>query len=58
MTLTVKVQEVLTASVPPVNEIELLPAVAVGVPLQALARPLGVETTRPAGRVSVNATPD
>jgi hypothetical protein len=33
------------------------PAVAVIVPLQVAANPLGVATTSPAGRVSVNATP-
>ena len=33
------------------------PATAVAVPPQALVRPLGVDTTSPAGSVSVNATP-
>ncbi len=33
------------------------PATAVAVPPQVLVRPLGVATTRPAGRVSVKATP-
>jgi len=40
-------------------ESEMLPeaAVAVAVPLQVLANPFGVATTRPAGRESVKATP-
>src|SRR5437660_378242 len=45
-------------SVPPDKLIEPLPATAVIVPApQEPARPFGVETTRPAGRVSVKATP-
>ena len=42
---------------PPVREMELEPATAVTVPLQLLIKPLGVATTRPAGRVSVKAKP-
>jgi hypothetical protein len=56
-TLTVTVQEALAARVPAVKLTEPDPAVAVAVPPQELLRPLGVATTRPAGRVSVNATP-
>src|SRR5437899_2783648 len=50
-------QEALAASVPPDRLTEPDPAVAVTVPPQVLVRPLGVATTRPAGRESVNATP-
>lgn len=42
---------------PPVREMELEPVTAVRVPLQVLIKPLGVATTRPAGRVSVKAKP-
>src|SRR5262249_2348856 len=51
------VQEALAARVPPLRLIEPEPAVAVTVPPQALLRPLGVATTSPAGRLSVNAIP-
>ena len=57
MALTVTVQLLLVATVPPVNEMVPDPAVAVAVPPQVLLKPFGVETTRPAGRLSVNATP-
>src|SRR5260221_167751 len=55
--LTVKVQVLLAAIVPPVSEMLPEPATAVAVPPQVLVRPLGVATTRPAGRGSVKATP-
>jgi hypothetical protein len=55
--LTDTVQLALEASVPPNKLTELPPATAVAVPLQVLVR-FGVgATTRPAGRLSVNATP-
>jgi len=58
VTFTENVQELFAAMVPPVRLIILVPAVAVIVPLpQEPISPLGVETTRPAGSVSVNATP-
>ena len=57
VTFTVTVQELLAAMVPPVNETVPDPAVAAGVPLHVLLNPLGVATTRFAGKVSVNPTP-
>lgn len=42
---------------PPLRLMLPEPAVAVAVPVQVPPRPLGVATTRPVGRVSVNATP-
>lgn len=57
VTFKLKVQLLLVATVPPVNETLPEPAVAVGVPAQVLFI-FGVEaTTSPAGRASVNATP-
>jgi len=56
-TFTVTVQLALAASVPPVRLTEPEPATAVAVPPQVLFNPLGVATTKPAGRVSVNAMP-
>jgi len=56
-TLTTTVQLPLAAIVPPLRLIEPEPAVAVTVPLQVLLNPFGVATTRPAGRLSVKATP-
>jgi hypothetical protein len=56
-TLTTTVQLALAAIVPALRVIEPEPAVAVTVPLQVLLSPFGVATTRPAGRVSVKATP-
>src|SRR5260370_17686317 len=50
-------QVVLTAMVHPVSDTVHEPAVAVGVPPQLLVNPLGVATTSPAGKLSVNATP-
>jgi hypothetical protein len=49
--------DALAASVPPVRLIEPDPAAAVTVPLQVVANPLGVETCKPAGNVSLKATP-
>jgi len=57
VTFTEKVQELLAAIVPPLRLITFVPAVAVIVPApQVPVRPFGVETTRPAGSVSLNAT--
>src|ERR1035437_898519 len=58
VTFTLKVQEPLDASVALAKLMLPDPAVAVIVPLPQLpVRPFGVETTRPAGNVSVKATP-
>src|SRR5450631_4313111 len=58
VTLTLKVQEPLTAIVPPARLTLPEPATAVIVPApQVPARPFGVETTTPAGSVSVTLTP-
>ena len=58
VTFTEKVQEVLAANVPPDRLTEPDPAVAVMVPLpQEPVSPLGVDMTRPEGKVSVKATP-
>jgi hypothetical protein len=57
VTFTVMVQRLPWAIVPPVRLTEPLPAVAEGVPPQVLLRPLGVATTRLAGKLSVKATP-
>ena len=53
--LTVQVDT--PATVAPVVVMRFPPAVAVDVPPQVDARPFGVATTRPAGNVSVKATP-
>jgi hypothetical protein len=58
VTLTLKVQEPLAAIVPPLRLTLPEPATAVIVPAPQLpVRPFGVETTTPAGSVSVTATP-
>src|SRR5258708_755065 len=57
VTFTTTVHEALAASVPPERLAEPEPATAVAVPPHVLVNPLGVATTSPAGRVSVNATP-
>src|SRR5438105_2984580 len=58
VTFTAKVQLVLAARLAPLRLIEPLPAVAVMVPPPQLpVSPLGVATTRPAGRVSLKPTP-
>src|SRR5580658_7768615 len=54
---TVIVQEEFTAIVPVAKVMEPEPAVAVTVPPQVLVKAFGVETTIPAGKVSVKATP-
>jgi hypothetical protein len=51
-------QEPLAGSVPADKLIELEPAAALAVPPQVLVSPFGVATTSPAGRASLNATPD
>src|SRR5437762_3538910 len=56
-TLTETVQEPLCAIVPPERLTLPEPATAVAVPPQVLLNPFGVDTTRPAGRLSVKATP-
>src|SRR5258708_4433045 len=57
VTFTTTVHEALAASVPPERLAEPEPATAVAVPPHVLVNPLGVATTSPAGRLSVNATP-
>ena len=58
VTFTENVQELLAAIVPPLRLITLVPAVAVIVPPpQEPVRPFGVETTKPAGSVSLKPTP-
>src|SRR5215470_3582224 len=58
VTFTEKVQELLAARVAPDRLITFVPAVAVIVPPpQEPVRPFGVETTRPAGSVSLKAMP-
>src|SRR5262249_21249531 len=57
VTLTDTAQEALAANVPADKVTVPEPAVAVAVPPQVLLRPFGVATTRPAGRLSVNANP-
>src|SRR5258708_20195776 len=57
VTFTDNVHEALIASVPPDRLTVPEPATAVAVPPQVLLNPLGVATTRPAGRLSVKATP-
>lgn len=57
-TFTWKLQELLAAKLAPERLTELLPATAVIVPPpQVPVKPLGVETTMPAGKLSVNAMP-
>ena len=57
VTFTIIVQELFTAMLPPARLMLVLPAIAVDVPLQLLDSPFGVATVKPAGSVSVNATP-
>src|SRR5262249_9831050 len=58
VTFTEKVQELLAGIVPPDKLLTLVPCVAVIVPApQVPLSPLGVEITRPAGSVSLKATP-
>src|SRR5882724_2341686 len=57
-TLIEKVHDVLWASVAPLKDAEPLPATAVIVPPPQLpARPFGVDTTRPAGKLSLKPIP-
>lgn len=46
------------ASEPPLSEMLVVPADAVAVPAQVEVSPLGVDTIKPEGSVSVSATPD
>jgi hypothetical protein len=58
LTFTEKAQEALAARVAPERLIKLVPAVAVMVPPPQLpVKPLGVATTKPAGKVLLNPTP-
>jgi len=57
VTFTETVQDALVARVAPVKLTAPEPAAAVAVPPQEFVKALGVETTKPAGKVSVNATP-
>ena len=58
VTFTENVHELLAAIVPPDKPMLCVPAAAVIVPApHEPVRPLGPETTNPAGKVSVNATP-
>jgi len=56
-TFTEIVQVAPGARLAPLKLMDEDPAVAVAVPVQLLVRPLGVATTKPNGRLSVNATP-
>jgi hypothetical protein len=56
-TLTTTVQLAPAASVAPLKATEEDPAVAVAAPPHVLLRPDGVATTKPAGKLSVNAMP-
>ena len=57
VTFTVIVHEPLTGIVPLASTTEAVPAVAVVVPPQVLTNPLGVATSKPAGKISVIAAP-
>jgi hypothetical protein len=57
VTFTTSVQLAFTAILPPVRLMLVDPATAVAVPPHVFDRPFGVETTKPVGKVSVNATP-
>lgn len=56
VTFTETVHDALSASVPPDKLTDPNPPTAVTVPPQLPLTPLGVSTTRPAGKESVNAT--
>ena len=58
VTFTTIVQVAFTPTAAPVKETVPLPGVAVAVPAQLFVRPLGLETVRPAGILSVKETPD
>jgi hypothetical protein len=57
VTFTVRVQAAPAARVTPLKLTELEAGVAVAVPAQVFVKPLGLETTSPAGNVSVKLTP-
>ena len=57
VTFTVIVHVPLIAKVPPASEIAAVPGRAVTTPPQVLLRPLGLDTSRPAGSGSSKATP-
>jgi hypothetical protein len=57
VTFAATMQDAPGAKVAPVKMTEVEPAVAVAVPPQVLLSPLGVVTTKPAGKLSVNAKP-
>src|SRR6185437_2792889 len=57
VTFRLMVHEPFAASDPPLRLMEPEPAAAVVVPPQVLLSPFGVATTRPAGSVSLKATP-
>ena len=57
MTATLTEQELLIGIVAPVRETLPEPGAAVAVPPQVLTRPLGLATTRFAGKLSGNPTP-
>ncbi|HSJ42114.1 MAG TPA: hypothetical protein VK955_13830, partial [Xanthobacteraceae bacterium] len=57
ITLTTTVHEALAATVALARLADEAPAIAVAVPPQVFVNPFGVATTKPAGRLSVNATP-
>ena len=57
VTFTPMEHEPIEASVPPVKLMVLEPAVSDTVPVHVVLAPLGVDTTKPAGRLSVKVTP-
>src|SRR6266849_4932579 len=57
VTFTLMEHEPIEASVPPVKLMVLEPAVSDTVPVHVVLAPLGEDTTKPAGRLSVKATP-
>src|SRR6267154_2485565 len=57
VTFSDTVHDALAANVPPDRLAEPDPATAVDVPPQVLVKPFGVATTKPAGKLSVNAAP-
>src|SRR5689334_7525116 len=57
VTFTATVQELFTATLPPVRLMLVPPDVADADPPQLLVSPFGVATTNPVGSVSLNATP-
>ena len=57
ITFTESVQDVLAARVAAPRLTDAAPAAALAVPVQVVVNPLGVATSKPDGRLSVNATP-